>query len=54
MCEARPNEVRQLNFFKIAVRSAIRSILQTAERIGMANEGRTSDIACKAIHEQEE
>ena len=41
-------------FSKIAVRSAIRSTLLTAERLVAASEGRTSYIACKAIHEQEE
>ena len=33
LCEARPNVVRQLYFSKIAVRSAIRSTLLTAERL---------------------
>ena len=41
-------------FSKIAVRSAIRSTLLTAERLAAASEGRTSYIACKAVHEQEE
>ena len=41
-------------FFKIAVRSAIRSTLLTTGRLVAASEGRTSCIACKAIHEQEE
>ena len=79
LCEDRPNIVRQLYFPKIAVRSAIRSTLLTAERLAAARfmqaskkqaclgfatsaakarqrqwEGRTSYIACKAIHEQEE
>ena len=54
LCEDRTNVVRQLYFSKIAVRSAIRSTLLTAERLAAASEGRTSYIACKAIHEQEE
>ena len=54
LCEVRSNIVRQLYFPKIAVRSAIRSTLLTAERLAAASEGRTSYIACKAIHEQEE
>ena len=54
LCEDRPNVVRQLCFPQIAVRSAIRSTLLTAERLAAASEGRTSYIACKAIHEQEE
>ena len=54
LCEDRPNIVRQLCFPKIAVRSAIRSTLLTTERLAAASEGRTSYIACKAIHEQEE
>ena len=54
LCEARPNVVRQLYFSKIAVRSAIRSTLLTAERLAATSEGRTSYIACKVIHEQEE
>ena len=37
LCEARPNIVRQLYFLKIAVRSAIRSTRQTAERIEVAS-----------------
>ena len=54
LCEDRPNVVRQLYFSKIAVRSAIRSTLLTAGRLAAASEERTSYIACKAIHEQEE
>ena len=54
LCEDRPNVVRQLYFSKIAVRSAIRSTLLTTGRLAAASEGRTSYIACKAIHEQEE
>ena len=45
LCEARPNVVRQLYFSKIAVRSAIRSTLLTAERLAAASEGRMSYIA---------
>ena len=45
LCEDRPNVVRQLYFSKIAVRSAIRSTLLTAERLAAASEGRTSYIA---------
>ena len=45
LCEARPNVVRQLYFSKIAVRSAIRSTLLTAERLAATSEGRTSYIA---------
>ena len=44
LCEDRPNAVRQLCFFKIAVRSAIRSTLLTAERLAATSEGRTSHI----------
>ena len=54
LCEDRPNVVRQLYFPKIAVRSAIRSTMLTTEWLAAASEGRTSYIACKAIHEQEE
>ena len=45
LCEAHPNVVRQLYFSKIAVRSAIRSTLLTAERLAATSEGRTSYIA---------
>ena len=45
LCEDRPNVVRQLYFFKNAVRSAIRSTLLMAGRLAAASEGRTSYIA---------
>ena len=47
-------DLRGYNFSYIAAQIKVRSTLQTAERIETASEERTSDIACKAIHEQEE
>ena len=47
-------DLRGYNFSYIAAQIKVRSTLQTAERIETASEGRTSDIALKAIHEQEE
>ena len=45
LCEDRSNVGRQLYFFKIAARSALRSTLHTAERLVAASEEGMRDVA---------
>ena len=47
-------DLREYKFSYIVAQVKIRSTLLTAERLVAISEGRTSYIACKAIHEQEE
>ena len=47
-------DLREYKFSYIVAQVKIRSTLLTAERLAATSEGRTSYIAYKAIHEQEE
>ena len=47
-------DLREYKFSYIVAQVKIRSTLLTAERLAVASEGRTSYIAYKAIHKQEE